>query len=81
MDQISSNGADLSAYELEPQLVTALFDAEQRSKRQLVTYDAIPPVMVQAVFDVIERVRSELSTTVVVAEQTVPRLLKIATDV
>src|ERR1035437_8551396 len=29
VDEISSNGADLSAYELEPQLVTALFDAEQ----------------------------------------------------
>ena len=27
VDQISSKGADLSAYELEPQLVTALFDA------------------------------------------------------
>ena len=33
VDKISSNGNDLSAYELEPQLVTALFDAEQRSKR------------------------------------------------
>ena len=41
----------------------------------------LSPVMVQAVFDVIERVRGELATTVVVAEQTVPRLLKIATDV
>ena len=36
VDQITSNGTDLSAYELEPQLVTALFDAEQRSKRQIV---------------------------------------------
>ena len=29
-------------YELEPQLVTALFDAEQRSKRQVVKYNDIP---------------------------------------
>ena len=43
VDQISSKGNDLSAYELEPQLVTALFDAEQRSKRELVKYDDIPP--------------------------------------
>ena len=41
----------------------------------------LSPVMVQAVFDVVERVRRDLGTTVVVAEQTVPRLLKIATDV
>ncbi len=43
VDKISSNGNDLSAYELEPQLVTALFDAEQRSKRELVKYNDIPP--------------------------------------
>ena len=55
IDQISSNGSDLSAYELEPQLVTALFDAEQRSKRQLVKYDDIPPVMVQAVLAIEDR--------------------------
>ena len=55
VDQISSNGADLSAYELEPQLVTALFDAEQRSKRELVKYDDIPPMMVQAVLAIEDR--------------------------
>jgi penicillin-binding protein 1B len=55
IDRISSNGNDLSAYELEPQLVTALFDAEQRSKRQLVKYDDIPPVMVQAVLAIEDR--------------------------
>jgi len=32
VDSITSRGSELSAYELEPQLVTALFDAEQRSK-------------------------------------------------
>jgi penicillin-binding protein 1B len=55
VDQISSNGADLSAYELEPQLVTALFDAEQRSKRELVKYGEIPPVMMQAVLAIEDR--------------------------
>jgi penicillin-binding protein 1B len=55
VDQIGSNGADLSAYELEPQLVTALFDAEQRSKRELVKYDDIPPQMVQAVLAIEDR--------------------------
>lgn len=41
----------------------------------------LSPVMVQAVFDVVEQMCRELGMTVVVAEQTVPRLLKIATDV
>jgi branched-chain amino acid transport system ATP-binding protein len=41
----------------------------------------LSPVMVHAVFDVVERMHRELGMTVVVAEQTVPRLLKIATDV
>ncbi len=55
VDQISSNGNDLSAYELEPQLVTALFDAEQRSKREVVKYSDIPPVMMQAVLAIEDR--------------------------
>ena len=55
VDQISSNGSDLSAYELEPQLVTALFDAGQRSKRELVKYNDIPPLMVQAVLAIEDR--------------------------
>jgi branched-chain amino acid transport system ATP-binding protein len=40
----------------------------------------LSPVMVQAVFDVVERMHRELGMTVVVAEQTVPRLLKMAVD-
>ncbi len=44
VETITSRGSDLSAYELEPQLITALFDAEQRSKRQLVKYDEIPKI-------------------------------------
>ncbi|HET9407298.1 MAG TPA: PBP1A family penicillin-binding protein [Candidatus Sulfotelmatobacter sp.] len=55
IESIVSKGNELSAYELEPQLVTALFDAEQRSKRQLVKYGDIPPVMVQAVLAIEDR--------------------------
>jgi penicillin-binding protein 1B len=53
--QIMSRNTELAAYELEPQLVTALFDAEQRSKRELVKYDQIPSVMVQAVLAIEDR--------------------------
>ena len=55
VSQINSRGSDLSAYELEPQLVTALFDAGQRSKRELVKYNDIPPVMVQATLAIEDR--------------------------
>jgi branched-chain amino acid transport system ATP-binding protein len=41
----------------------------------------LSPTMVQTVFDVVERMHRTLGMTVVVAEQTVPRLLKLATDV
>jgi len=52
---VSKARGQLGAYELEPQLVTSLFDSEQRSKRQLVKYDAIPKVMVQAVTSIEDR--------------------------
>jgi penicillin-binding protein 1B len=55
ISRIASRGTELSAYELEPQLVTALFDAEQRSKREVVRYDDIPAVMVQAVLAIEDR--------------------------
>jgi penicillin-binding protein 1B len=55
VERIESKGNELSAYELEPELVTALFDAEQRSKRELVKYQDIPPVMVQAVLAIEDR--------------------------
>ncbi len=55
VEKITSRGSELSAYELEPELVTALFDAEQRSKRELVKYNQIPPVMVQAVLAIEDR--------------------------
>ncbi len=49
------DAGDLAAYELEPQMLTSLFDAEQRSKRQLVKYDDIPKVMVEAVTSIEDR--------------------------
>jgi penicillin-binding protein 1B len=55
VEHITSKGNDLSAYELEPQLETALFDAEQRSKRQVVKYNEIPKVMVDAVMAIEDR--------------------------
>jgi penicillin-binding protein 1B len=55
VQRIVSRGNDLSAYELEPQLVTALFDSEQRSKRQVVKYTDIPKVMVDAVLAIEDR--------------------------
>jgi penicillin-binding protein 1B len=55
VQEITSRGNELSAYELEPQLVTALFDAEQRSKRQLVKYDDIPKILVDAVVSIEDR--------------------------
>src|SRR5258708_24679633 len=52
---LSDSGAPLSAYELEPQLVTGLFDSQQRSKQRLVKYDDIPKVMVDAVTSIEDR--------------------------
>jgi penicillin-binding protein 1B len=51
----SRASGDLAAYELEPQMLASLFDAEQRSKRQLVKYDDIPKVMVEAVTAIEDR--------------------------
>src|SRR5450755_407331 len=51
----SRTAGELSAYELEPQMLTSLFDAEQRSKRQLVKYDQIPKVMVDSVTSIEDR--------------------------
>ena len=55
VSSITGPAGDLQAYELEPELVTALFDAEQRSKRQLVKYDDIPKVLVDAVLAIEDR--------------------------
>ena len=50
-----ANGKSLDSYELEPQLVTALFDSEQRSKRRLISYDDLPKVLVDAVLAIEDR--------------------------
>jgi penicillin-binding protein 1B len=55
VDGITSKGNELSAYELEPQLVTALFDYEQRSRRQVVKYSGIPKVIVDATLAIEDR--------------------------
>src|SRR5271155_2127661 len=51
----AENGVALSAYELEPQLITALSEDNNRTKRRLVTYNEIPPHMVQAVVAIEDR--------------------------
>jgi penicillin-binding protein 1B len=56
VDKITAeNGAALSAYKLEPQLITALSEDKNRTKRRLVTYNQIPPRMVQAVLAIEDR--------------------------
>jgi penicillin-binding protein 1B len=50
-----ADGQSLAGFELEPQLVTALFEGEQRSKRQLVKFDEIPGVLVSAVLAIEDR--------------------------
>jgi len=51
----AENGAPLAAYRLEPQLITALSEDKNRTKRRLVTYDQIPQRMVQAVIAIEDR--------------------------
>ncbi len=51
----AENGVTLSAYELEPQLITALSEDKGRTKRRLVTYKDIPPQLVQAIIAIEDR--------------------------
>jgi penicillin-binding protein 1B len=56
IDGISgSSGSQLDAYELEPQMITSLFEGDQRSKRQVVHYNEMPPVLVSAVLAIEDR--------------------------
>ncbi len=55
VQSISGSSGDLTAYELEPEMITSLFDSEQRSKRQLVKYNDIPKVLVNAVLAIEDR--------------------------
>jgi penicillin-binding protein 1B len=51
----ADNGASLAAYELEPRLITALSEDKSRTKRQMVTFDDIPPTLVKAVTAIEDR--------------------------
>ncbi len=51
----AENGAALAAYDLEPQLITALSEDANRTKRRLVSYQEIPPRLVQAVTAIEDR--------------------------
>ena len=48
-------GQTLTAYELEPQMITSLFGGQDRSKRQIVTFDEIPKYLVNAVIAIEDR--------------------------
>jgi penicillin-binding protein 1B len=48
-------GEALSSYELEPQLITGLSEDASRTKRRLITYDELPPNMVNAVVAIEDR--------------------------
>lgn len=49
------HGQSLASYELEPLLITGLSDDANRTKRRLLTYDEIPPNLVQAVLAIEDR--------------------------
>ena len=49
------HGQPLSSYELEPQLITGLSEDANRTKRRLITYDEIPPNLVQAIVAIEDR--------------------------
>jgi penicillin-binding protein 1B len=49
------HGQPLSSYELEPLLITGLSEDVNRTKRRLLTYDEIPPILVQAVLAIEDR--------------------------
>lgn len=51
----SNSGAALDSYELEPELVTALFQGQDRTKRQILNYNDLPKVMVDAVLAIEDR--------------------------
>ena len=55
VDSITGRTGELGAYELEPEMITSLFDAGQRSKRQVVKYEQIPKVLVDAVVSIEDR--------------------------
>jgi len=56
VESITGNGgSQLEAYELEPEMITSLFEGDQRSKRQVVHYNEMPKVLVDAVLAIEDR--------------------------
>ncbi|MFB3814683.1 MAG: PBP1A family penicillin-binding protein [Terriglobales bacterium] len=59
VSRIVGTGADansnIAAYELEPQLITALFSSDARAKRQVVHFNEIPKVLVDATLAIEDR--------------------------
>ena len=56
MESITDDhGQQLSSYELEPLLITGLSEDANRTKRRLVTYDEMPPNLIQAVLAIEDR--------------------------
>src|SRR5437763_6459062 len=56
VESISGNaGSQLEAYELEPEIITSLFEGDQRSKRQVVHYNEMPKALVDAVLAIEDR--------------------------
>jgi penicillin-binding protein 1B len=49
------SGQQLDAYELEPQLITGLSEGQYRTKRRLVTFNELPPNLVNAVTSIEDR--------------------------
>lgn len=50
----ANNGQQMSSYDLEPELLTTLFDSK-REKRRLLKYKDLPPTLVQAVLSIEDR--------------------------
>jgi penicillin-binding protein 1B len=56
VESITGNGgSQLDAYEIEPEMITSLFEGDQRSKRQVVHYNDMPKVLVDAVLAIEDR--------------------------
>ncbi len=55
IDEMGKDGRGLEAYELEPQLVTALFEGQDRSKREIIKFGEIPQPLVDAVLAIEDR--------------------------
>jgi penicillin-binding protein 1B len=56
VESITGNsGAQLEAYELEPEMITSLSEGDQRAKRQVVKFNDIPKLMVDAVLAIEDR--------------------------